>query len=206
MTPFRVILGDGGPTLLLAAIGVAAVLTLVAAALEIALERAGGPDPAAPPDWFAERGPALFVLGGVPALALACLGAAALTLALGGDPEESALPVAVSLLLDVCVVVAIVCCGLGSPLTRHWGLAITAFGAGVGAVFVLLFVVNALPFADSGSLAYPERFVFALAVGLILAALVVAAAALIALAVTSVRTYRAVRGVRQPAVGSRPTP
>ena len=203
MTAFDLILGDQGPVVLLGAIGLAAVLTLVAAALEITLERAGGPDPAALPDWFAERGPALFVLAGVPALLLAFLSLIGLTLALGGNPERSGVPAALGLLVDLLVLVAVLGLGAGSPLTQHWGLAIAAFGGGVGAVFPLLYIANQLPFAGDGALRYPERFVFALTVGLILIALVAAAAALVALAVTGVRTARQLRGGGRWAVGSR---
>jgi hypothetical protein len=193
MTPFDLAFGEGGPRLMLAGIALAGVLTLVAAALDILLERAGGPDPATRPDWFAERGPAIFVFIGMPALALAALGAFSLTLVLGGNPEQSGLPSRLQLLLDLCVVVAIVACGVGSPLTQHWGLAIAAFAVGIGIMFALLFVTNLLPFTEDGALAYPERFVFALTVALLLITFIGAAAALVALAVTSIRTYRQVR-------------
>ena len=194
MTLLDLVLGGHGPTWLLCAIALAAVLTLLAATLEIASVRAGGPDPVAQPDWFAVRGPALFVLAGLPALVFAVGGAAALTLALGGNPERSGIPLIVPLLLDVAVIVAVLALGAGSPLTQHWGLGIAAFGVGVSAIFPLLFIANALPFAEGGGLAYPERLVFALTVGLILLTQIVAAAALVALAVTSARTYQALRG------------
>ena len=193
MTPFDLVLGEHGPTWLLGAIAVAAVLTLLAAALEIALVRAGGPDPGAPPDWFAARGPALFVLAGLPALVLAVGAGVALTLALGGNPEYAGIPLIVPLLLVLGVIVAVLAVGAGSPLTQHWGLAVAAFGAGLSAMFPLLFIANALPFAEDGSLAYPERLIFALTVGLILLSQIIAAAALVALAVTSLRTYQALR-------------
>ena len=196
MTPFDLILGEHGRAWLLGALILAALLTLVAAALEIALERRGGADPGASPDWFAERGPALFVLAGLPALLLAVGATVVLTLALGGNPERSGMPLLVPLLLNLGVLVAVLCGGVGSPLTQHWGLGIAAFGVGVSAMFPLLFLANALPFADDGSLAYPDRAVFALTVGLILLSQMLAASALIALAVTSLRTYQAVRARR----------
>jgi hypothetical protein len=120
----------------------------------------------------------------------------ALTLALGGNPEESGLPMAVGLLVDLAVIVAIVCIGLGSPLAQHWGLGIAVFGAGISAMFPLLVVANALPFADTGSITYPERSIFALVVGLILFSLTLAAAALVALAVNALRSARMLRAVR----------
>jgi hypothetical protein len=190
MTAFDLLLGGLGPRLLLAGIALAGALTLLAALLEMALERAGGPDPAVLPDWFAEHGPALFVFAGLPALGLAMAGVFGLTLALGGNPDETGLPVLLPVLLDMCVLVAVLACGAGSRLTQHWGLAITAFAAGVCLHFPLLFVAGSLPFTDDGGLAYPERLAFALTVALILLATVVAAAALVALAVTCLRSYR----------------
>lgn len=203
MTLFDVVLGGHGPALMLGALVLAALLTLVAATLEIALERAGGPDPAALPDWFARRGPAFFVLGGLPAIAVAVVAAIALTLALGSNPERSGMPPAVPLLLNLSVIVAIVCCGIGSPLTQHWGLGIAVFGIGLSAIFPLLFVANALPFADDSSIGYPDRLIFALAVGLILLTQILAASALLALGVTGLRTFRALRTRRmsEPAPG-----
>jgi hypothetical protein len=193
MTLFDLILGENGPAWLLGAVAIAAVLTMAAAGLEIALERAGGPDPAAAPDWFAEHGPALFILAGMPTLLIAVGASFALTIALGSNPERSGLPVLVPALLDIAVIVAILAAGLGSPMTQHWGLGIAVFGAGVSAIFPLLYLTNTLPFAADGSLPYPDRFVFALGVGLILLTQIAAAAALIALAVTSVRTWRLLR-------------
>jgi lysylphosphatidylglycerol synthetase-like protein (DUF2156 family) len=202
MTPFDLVLGERGPVWLLGAVIVAALLTAIAAGLEIALERAGGPDPGAAPDWFAERGPALFVLGGVPAILLATGVAIVLTLALGGNPEDSGLPVAIGLLVNLAVFVAIVCIGLGSPLAQHWGLGIAVFGAGISAMFPLLVIANALPFDDDGSLPYPDRIVFALVVGLILFSLTLAAAALLSLAVNAFRTARMLHTARR---GARPS-
>jgi len=196
MTLFDLVLGENGPAWLLGGVALAAVLSMVAAGLEIALERSGGPDPAATPDWFAERGPALFVLAGLPTLLFAMIGSIVLTLALGNNPERSGLPLIVPILLDLSVIVAVICCGLGSPMTQHWGLGIAVFGVGVSAIFPLLFLTNQLPFDVDGSLSYPDRFVFALAVGLILLTQIAALAALVSLAVTSFRTYRALRARR----------
>ena len=205
MTPFDLVLGGHGQAWLLGAIALAALLTLVAAALEIALERAGGRDPASPPDWFAERAPALFVLAGVPAIVLAVGATVALTLALGGNPERSGMPMIVPLLLNGGVLVAVFCCGVGSPLTQHWGLGVAVFGIGVSAIFPLLFLANALPFAEDGSLGYPERLVFALTVGLILLTQMLTAAALLSLLVTSLRTYRSLRSRQSPSGAARLT-
>jgi hypothetical protein len=196
MTLFDIVLGENGPAWLLGAVVIAAVLTLVAAGLEIAFVRAGGPDPTAAPDWFAEHGPALFILAGMPALLIAIAASFILTVALGNNPERSGLPFIVPLLLDLAVIVAIIAIGLGSPMTQHWGLGIAVFGVGVSAIFPLLFLTDTLPFAPDGSLPYPDRFIFALAVGLILLTQIAAAAALIALVATSVRTWRALRAPR----------
>ncbi|MGD9893443.1 MAG: hypothetical protein AB7R89_00400 [Dehalococcoidia bacterium] len=196
MTLFDIVLGENGPAWLLGAVAIAAALTLIAAGLEIALERAGGPDPAATPDWFAEHGPALFILAGMPALLIALAASLILTVALGNNPERSGLPLVVPIFLDLAVIVAIIAIGLGSPMTQHWGLGIAAFGVGVSAIFPLLYLTNTLPFAPDGSLPYPDRFIFALAVGLILLTQVAAAAALISLIATSVRTWRALRARR----------
>jgi hypothetical protein len=193
MIPFDLILGERGPAWLLGALIVAGALTVVAATLEILLERAGGPDPGAPPDWFARHGPAVFALGGVPTFVLAIAGAVALTLILGGNPERAGIPLALPILLDLAILVAIVCCGVGAPTTQHWGLGVALFGVAVSSIFPLLFIANALPFAADSSLRYPERVVFALVNGLIAAALVAAAAALISLAVSAIRTARALR-------------
>jgi len=193
MTLFDLVLGERGPAWLLGAVVLAAALTLLAAALEIALERAGGPDPARLPDWFAERGPALFVLAGVPALLLAAAAAMALTLALGGNPERSGIPLAIPLLLDLAVLIAVLAIGIGAPTTQHWGLAIAVFGACLSAMFPLLFVADGLPFAADGSLGYPQRLIFALANGLILTTQILAASALVSVAVSALRTYGALR-------------
>lgn len=197
MSLLHAALDESGPLLLLASIALAAVLTLVAAALEITLERAGGPDPARTPDWFARNGPALFLFGGAPSLLLAMALTFGLTVALGGNPDHSSLSGVWPALLDLAVLASIICWGIGSPLTQHWGLGVAAFGAGVSATFPLLFVALQLPFAEDGSLPYPDRLIFALTVALIVATLTLAAAALIALAVTSVRTYQALRSARQ---------
>jgi hypothetical protein len=196
MTLFDLILGENGPTWLLGAIAVAALLTLIAAGLEIVVERSGGPDPTASPDWFATRGPALFVLGGVPALVIAVAGSVLLTLLLGNNPESSGLPFLIPTALNGVVVVAILCCGLGSPMTQHWGLCVAVFGVGVSAIFPLLYLTNLLPFAADGSLPYPDRIVFAIGVSLMLLSQIGAVAALIALAVTSIRSVRSLRDRR----------
>lgn len=193
MMPFDLILGESGPQLLLAGIALAGLLLVVAAALELALDRTGGPHPATLPDWFALHGPTIFMFIGMPALALAAAGAFGLTLALGGNPEYSGLPAAVEVVFDLCVVAAIVAWGIGSPLTQHWGLAIAAFALGLSLTFPLLFVADALPFTEDGALPYPERLVFALTVALMLSVTVIATAALVALAVTSLRTYQLLR-------------
>ena len=198
MTLFDLVLGENGPAWLLGGVAIAALLTLIAAGFEIALERAGGPDPAAVPDWFSDHGPALFILAGMPALLIALGASFVLTIALGNNPERSGLPLIVPVLFDLAVIVAIIAGGLGSPMTQHWGLGIAVFAVGVSAIFPLLYLANTLPFAGDGSLPYPDRFIFALAVGLILLTQIAAAAALIALAVTCVRTWRAFR--------SRPAP
>jgi hypothetical protein len=198
MTLFDLVLGENGPAWLLGAVAIAALLTLAAAGLEIALERAGGPDPAAAPDWFAEHGPALFMLAGLPALLIALGASLILTVALGNNPERSGLPLIVPALLDLAVIVAIIAGGLGSPMTQHWGLGIAVFGFGVSAIFPLLYLTNTLPFAADGSLPYPDRFIFALAVGLILLTQIAAAAALISLVATSVRTWRSLRSRKAP--------
>lgn len=194
MTLFDLVLGEHGPAWLLGAVAAAALLTVIAAGFEIALERAGGPDPGSPPDWFAARGPSVFVILGLPALILAAVATTALTLELGGNPERSGIPLIVPLLLDLCVIVAVLCLGVGAPMTRHWGLSIAVFGVGLSAMFPLLFIANALPFEPGGSLRYPERLVFAFANGLMLITQIVAAAALVSLAVTGLRTYQALRG------------
>ena len=196
MTPFHVVFGEHGPTVLLWAIALAAVLTLVAAGLEIALERRGGPDPAATPDWFARHGPALFVFVGMPALTLATLSTAGLALVLGGNPDHSGVPLFWPLLLDLIVLMAVVAAAVGSPLGQHWGLGVAVFGASAGAVFPLLFLVNALTFADDGGIAYPDRIVFAIAVGLILLTVTIAAAALLSLVVAAIRTAGRLHAVR----------
>jgi hypothetical protein len=190
MMLFDLLFGEDGPRLLLAAMIIAGVLTLLAAALEVALERGGGADPATLPDWFAEHGPAVFVFAGLPALILAAAGAFGLTLALGGNPDTSGLPAALPVLLDLCVLVAILGCGAGLPLTQHWGLAITAFGSGISLLFPLLLAAGRLSFSDDGGVPYPDRLVFALVIALLLIVTVVAAAALLALAISGLRTYR----------------
>jgi hypothetical protein len=196
MTLFDIVLGENGPAWLLGAVVLAAVLTLIAAGLEIALVRAGGPDPAAAPDWFAEHGPALFILAGMPALLIALAASLILTIALGSNPERSGLPLIVPVFLDLAVIIAIIAIGVGSPMTQHWGLGIAVFGFGVSAIFPLLYLANTLPFAADGSLLYPDRFIFAFAVGLILLTQIAAAAALISLVATSVRAWRTLRARR----------
>jgi len=197
MTPFDLLLGGDGPLVLLGAIVLTALLTLLAAGLEIVLERAGGADPAALPDWFARHGPTVFVYAGVPAIVASFAGGLILTLMLGGNPARSGLWTGWPVLLDLGVLVAILACGIGSPLTQHWGLGIAVFSAGAGAIFPLLFIANALPFGESGALAYPDRVVLALTVGLILTAFISAAAGLIALGVTSARTWCSLRRLRR---------
>ena len=193
MTLLDLVLGERGPVVLFGAVVLAAALTVVAAGLEIALERSGGADPARLPDWFAERGPAIFVLAGVPALLGAAIAAAALTLVLGDNPESAGLPLIVPVLLDIAIIAAVLAIGVGAPTTQHWGLAIAVFGAGLSAMFPLLFVADGLPFAPDGSLGYPERFVFALVNGLILTTQILAGAALVSLAVSALRTLGALR-------------
>ena len=205
MTLFDLILGEQGPVWLVGAVVLAALLTLVAATLEIVLERTGGADPSRLPDWFAAHGPPLFIFAGVPALLLAALATAALTLALGGNPERAGIPFIVPVLLDVAVLVAVLALGVGAPTTQHWGLAIAVFGACLSAMFPLLFVADRLPFAPDGGLDYPERFVFAVVNGLIILTQVLAMAALVSLAVSALRTYAAL-GERPAARPSLPTP
>jgi hypothetical protein len=197
MTPIHLILGDSGPAVLFGGIVLAAVLMLVAATIEIALERAGGPDPAQPPDWVAERGPALFLFVAMPALALAFTLATGLTLTLGSNPDETGLSRLWPVVLTVAAIVAAIAGGVGAPLAQHWGLGIAVFGLGVSAIFPLLYVANALPFGSDGSLPYPPRLVFGLVVGLIVVAIVVAGAALVSLAVTVVRCARDLRVARR---------
>lgn len=198
MTPYQLLLGDHGTLVLLGAIGLVALLVMLAAGFEIVQARTGGMDPASLPDWLEEHGPALLVAAGLPALLLACGAAAGLTLSLGGNPERADLRLGwlLALLVDLGVVVAVIAIGLGSPLKQHWGLSVTAFGAAVGLLFPLLWVINALPFGLDGSLAYPERFVFALMVGLLLLLVIVGGAAVVGLGVTVLRAALAWRRER----------
>lgn len=196
MTPLHLLLGEGGPTLLLWLIALAAVLTLAAAGLEIALERAGGADPAALPDWFATHGPRLYVFGGVPATLIAITITLGLVLALGSDPERTSVSLLWPLLLCLVTVVAVLGCGVGSPLTQHWGLGVASLAMGVSLIFPLLFVVNTLNSGETGRIAYPGRLIFALAAALMLLAAIIAGSALVALIVTSVRTARALHDRR----------
>src|SRR5262249_37115741 len=154
----------------------------------IALTRAGGPDPGATPDWLAREGPRVFLFAGLPALAIGFLTAVGLTLALGGGEDITGVSSLWVVLLDLMVLAAVVGLGVGAPATQHWGLGIALFSVATGAIFPLLFVTNALPFEDGGGLAQPQLSIFALTVGLMLVSLVLAGAALLALAVASLRT------------------
>lgn len=189
MTPYQLLLGDHGTLVLLGAIVLVALLVMLAAGIELTPTRAGGTDPAALPDWLDEHGPGLVVMAGLPALLLACGAAAGLALSLGGNPERADLRLGwlLALLVDAGTIVAVIAIGFGSSLKQHWGLSVTAFGAAVGLLFPLLWVINALPFGLDGSLAYPERFVFALMVGLLLGLVIVGGAAVVGLGVTVLR-------------------
>jgi hypothetical protein len=92
------------------------------------------------------------------------------------------------LITNVAFVASVGAWGLSPPLTRHWGLALGAFGFGLAALFLLLAAVLRLPVDASGVVATdPARLLFALTAGGILLALAACLAAIVALLFSDLR-------------------
>ena len=85
-------------------------------------------------------------------------------------------------LANASFLIGTVVCGFCSPLARHWGLGLTGFAIGLGAIFPLLALISALGFNDAGLLTSTgERAAFGIAVGLILLAVALCLASLLSM-------------------------
>jgi hypothetical protein len=175
-------LGDRAGTYLLASCLLVTALAIISAIVDIpvrSLSDAGyAPRPILPPPLP------------VPLILILCLGTLLLSFAgaaiqayLASSPnlgqQDALLLWAVT---NVAFIAGILVWGMLSPLNRHWGLCLGAFGLGVAGLFLLLAAVLQLPFTATGTLLSDiARLTFSGLAGAILIALGACLASILAL-------------------------
>ncbi len=178
MTPLNAILGnDASAILVLAAVGVA-LLTAASALLDFMSGTSRNLSPLS----FQRQRFALLVFIGLPAAFVVLLAGGTLGALQSGVAEASSGTRFWLWLANASFIIAVVICGLCSPLARHWGLGLMGFAAGLGAILPLLAVISALNFNEGGLLTgSADRIVFGIAVGLIMLAAGLCAASTLAM-------------------------
>jgi hypothetical protein len=178
MTPLNALLGnDASAILVLAVVGVA-LLTAASALLDF---MSGTSRILSPLSFQRQRFVALLFIG-LPAAFAVLLAGGTLGALQSGIAEATAGTRFWLWLANVAFIIAVAVCGSCSPLSRHWGLGLMGFAAGLGAIFPLLAVISALNFNESGLLTgSADRIVFGVAVGLIMLAAALCAASMLSM-------------------------
>jgi hypothetical protein len=89
---------------------------------------------------------------------------------------------------DVALLLAVAIWGIMTPLARHWGLCLGAFGFGLAVLFVSLAGVLRLDFQPAGTLADPlQRAAFSAITGILVLAIAACLASLVGLLMQIVR-------------------
>lgn len=178
MTPLNAILGNGASEILVLAAVAVALLTATSAVLDF---MSGTSRNLSPLSWQRQRFALLLVIG-LPAVFVVLLAGGTLGALQSGVAEATSGTRFWLWLANAAFIVAVVVCGICSPLARHWGLGLTGFAAGLGAIFPLLAVISALNFNEGGLLTgSADRIVFGVAVGLIMLAAGLCAASTLAM-------------------------
>jgi len=179
VTPLNVILGNQASAILV--LSVVGVLLLACTAA--VLDYLGGTSRALAPFTLVRPRMAAFVWVGLPAALLLVFAGGLLGAISSGSAETGR---GLDLLLwiaNLSFTVAVLVCGLCSPLARHWGLALAGFALGMGGLMVFLALISALGLGDAAGLitATPDRAAFGVAVGGVFLCVALGAAALLAL-------------------------
>jgi hypothetical protein len=126
--------------------------------------------------------PALLRVSSAITLVLAFAGAAVQAYLASAPFEIQGNALALWVLTNVAFFSAVALWGLTSPLTRHWGLSLGAFGLGVAGLFLMLAAVLQLPFTTTGVLlSTSARMAFGGIAGGILVAVGICLSAVVAL-------------------------
>jgi hypothetical protein len=126
----------------------------------------------------------LFTFIGLPATLLVFASASIQSYAASTPLRPSENGLVLFFTINSSFVLAVLIWGFASPLTRHWGLGLGAFGLGLAVLFPLLVVVLHLNFGAFGTLTNgSQRLLFALVVGAILCSLGACLAAILSMLV-----------------------
>lgn len=178
MTPLNLILGnEAGAILVLSGIGV-----LLLAVLAAVLDYLSGTSSVLSPFHFERLRVFLFTTVGLPAAFVLIAAGGTLGAIASGNAETGRGTAALLWLVNVAFVAGVFACGLCSPMSRHWGLGLAGYGAGIGAIIPLLAIISSLGFNDAGLLnAVGDRIAFGLSVGAIMLAVGLCGAAMLAM-------------------------
>ena len=169
MTLLNYVLGDRAGACVLGSALLVITLATIAAIVDLPL-RGLHDAHAAPP---ARLGPLLpsrlFFVVGLPASLLVFLSAAFQAYLASTPLRTNSSGLIFFITINAAFFLGVLAWGFASPLSRHWGLGLGAFGLGLAVLFPLLAVILSLDFGAFGTLADAgERLLFAAAVGAIL--------------------------------------
>ena len=125
---------------------------------------------------------------GIAALLVAFFGTAIQSY-LGSAPDgNGGNELGVMLATDAALLASVAIWGIMTPLARHWGLCLGAFGLGLAILFLSLAAVLRLDFQPSGTIADPlQRSVFSAITGVLILAVAACLSALLGLLTQIVR-------------------
>jgi hypothetical protein len=182
------VLGDRAGSILLASCLVVIALAIIAAIIDIplgALREAGmGGRTLRMSSSLSDLARGL----GIASLLVAVIGAAVQSY-LSSTPDNTyGSGLGVLLATDVALLFAVAIWGIVTPLARHWGLCLGAFGFGLAVLFVSLAAVLRLDFQPAGTLADPlQRAAFSAITGILVLAIAACLSSLLGLLTQIVR-------------------
>jgi len=179
VTPLNLILGNQASAILVLSVVGVVLLAGTAAVLDFL----GGTSRGLPPFTFARLRGASFVWLGLPAALMLAIAGGALGAISSGSSETGHGLDLILWCANAAFIVAVLVCGLCSPLARHWGLGLAGFAIGMGGLMLFLAMISALGLGDAAGLIShaSDRIVFGVAVGGVFLGLALGASALLAL-------------------------
>lgn len=188
MTPLDLVLGDRAGAYLLGSSLLVITLAAIAGIIDIPLGALRDARLASPPRVGPMLPSRLFLCIGLPASLLVFVSAAVQAYLASTPLRANENGLVLYFTINAAFLLTVFVWGLASPLSRHWGLGLGAFGLGLAVLFPLFAVILRLDFGAFGTLTSgSERLLFAAAVGAILCSLGSCLAAIVSMAVYIVR-------------------
>ena len=184
VTLLNYVLGDRAGAYVLGSSLLVITLATIAAIVDLPLRTLSEARFAPPPRLGPPLPSWLFVCIGLPASLLVFISAAVQAYLASTPSRASGDGLVLYFTINAAFFLAVLIWGLASPLSRHWGLGLGAFGLGLAVLFPLLAVILSLDFGAFGTLTNAtERILFAAAVGAILCSLGSCVAAILSMLV-----------------------